>query len=202
MHGDRDESTAQARGEKTWTMVTLRDAIERYEDMLTASELSRATRHHYVDHAERFLDWVEGKYAPRVRNRDKPEGWKFGVESRSKYSPLLAYLLGKQEVAVHLSFRRIEEIIGVKLPPSARTYHFWWANDTTGNHAQAQAWLRAGRRVTLLDLIEQRVVFVLAERDPRGGRIRFRPTLAHAAERDALRDRVLELDEDDVAEDF
>jgi hypothetical protein len=112
------------------------------------------------------------------------------------------YLLGKEEVAVHLSFRRIEEILGTKLPPSARTYHFWWANDTTGNHSQAQAWLGASRRVTLLDLIEQRVVFVRAERDPRGGRVRFRPTLEDAAERDALRGRDLELDETDLVEDF
>jgi hypothetical protein len=197
-----DHSSAAARGEKSWTLVTLRDALERYEEMLTASELGRSTRFHYVDHAGRFLDWVEGKYAPRVRRRDKPQGWRFGVESRSKYDPLFHYLIGKQEVAVHLSFRRIEEILGTKLPASARQYHFWWANDTTGNHSQAQAWLRADRRVTLLDLIEQRVVFVRAERDPRGGRIRFRPTLEDAAERDALKDRVLELDDDDLAEDF
>jgi hypothetical protein len=195
-----DESSAAARGEKAWTMVTLRDAIERYDEMLSASDLARVTRHHYVEHATRFIDWVEGKYAPRVRRRDRPQGWRYGVESRSKYSPLLHYLVGRDEVAVRLSFRRIEEILGVKLPPSARTYQFWWANDTTGNHAQAQAWLQAGRRVTMLDLIEQRVVFVRAERDPRGGRIRFRPTLEDTAERAGLRD--LLLDESDLAEDL
>lgn len=200
MHTDLGSPTG--RGEKTWTIVTLRDALERYEAMLTASELGRSTRFHYVDHASRFLDWVEGKYAPRVRRRDKPQGWRFGVESRSKYDPLLHYLAGRDEVAVHLSFRRIEEILGTKLPASARQYHFWWANDTTGNHSQARAWLRAGRRVTLLDLIEQRVVFVQSDRDPRGGAIRFRPTLAETAEREALRDRVLVLDGDDVAEDL
>lgn len=181
-----DESTAAGRGEKAWTMVTLRDAIERYEEMLNASELARNTRHHYVDHATRFLDWVEGKYAPRVTNRDKPQGWRFGVESRSKYNPLRFYLAGRPEVAVRLSFRKIEEILGTKLPPSARIYHHWWANDATGNHSQAMAWLGAKRRVTLLDLIEQRVVFVQSDRDPRAGRIQFRPTLSETAERDEL----------------
>lgn len=181
-----DHSTPEARGERTWTMVTLRDAIERYEEMLTASELKRATRHHYVDHATRFLDWVEGKYAPRVTKRDKPQGWRYGVESRSKYDPLYHYLRGQADVAVRLSFRRIEDILGLKLPPSARQYHHWWANDTTGNHSQSASWLRAGRRVTQLDLIEQRVIFIAAERDPRSGVIAMRPSLRDTEDRLAL----------------
>ena len=192
-----NQSTAAQRGEASWTMVTLRDALERYEAMLSASELARATRHHYVDHADRFLNWVEGKYAPRVTKRDKPHGYRFGVESRSKYNPLRYYLAGRDEVAVRLSFRRIEDILGCKLPPSARIYHHWWANDATGNHSQAQAWLLAKRRVTMLDLIEQRVVFVQSHRDPRGGRIQFRPSLEQTAERDELFGEIVPLVEDD-----
>ena len=53
------------------------------------------------------------------------------------------------------------------MPPSARTYAHWWANDPTGNHTQAQAWLAAGRKVSKLDLIEQRVMFISAERNYR-----------------------------------
>jgi hypothetical protein len=192
-----DHTTAAGRGERSWTMVNLRDAIERYEEMLSASELARASRHHYVENANRFVDWLEGRYAPRVTNRDKPQGWRYGVESRSKYNPLRHYLAGRDEAAVRLSFRRIEEILGTKLPPSARLYHHWWANDTTGNHSQASAWLLAGRRVTLLDLIEQRVVFVRSNRDPRAGRTQFRPSLEQSAERDELFGEVVAVVDDD-----
>lgn len=190
-------SSAAERGEMQWTMVTLRDAIERYEAMLSASELARATQFHYVEHASRFLDWVEGKYAPRETKRDKPHGYRFGVESRSKYNPLRVYLAGRPEAAVRLTFRKIEEILGTKLPPSARMYHHWWANDSSGNHSQAQAWLGVKRRVTLLDLLEQHVVFVHAHRDPRAGRIRFRPTLEETAEREALFGDLIPVVDDD-----
>jgi hypothetical protein len=178
-----EQAPRNERGERTWTLVELRDAIERYEVMLTASELARATRHHYVDHATRFADWLEGKYAPRVTKRGGPHGYRFGVESRSKYMPLRDFLLAREDQnAIRLTFRQVEDILRTRLPPSARRYHFWWANDSTGNHAQAVAWIAAGRRVVQLDLIHQTVMFIRADRDYRGGKVRYRPDLEQDVE--------------------
>jgi hypothetical protein len=160
------ESARNERRERIWTMVELRDAIERFDKMLEVSEVSRGTRFHYVDHSTRFLNWLEGKYAPRTKKRPGPNGWAVSEESRSKYSPLRVYLESREgENAIRLTFRHIEDVLGVRLPRSARRYHHWWANDATGNHPQAMAWLAAGRRVVQLDLIEERVMFIRASRD-------------------------------------
>jgi len=64
-----------------------------------------------------------------------------------------------------MTFRQIEEILGFRLPPSARQHLHWWANDQTGNHTQATAWMRAGRRARRLDLLQQTVMFINADRD-------------------------------------
>ena len=74
------------------------------------SDLSRATRFHYVDHSTRFVNWLEGKYAPRVTQRPGPLGWAVSSESRSKYAPLRKYLETREdENAIRLTFRRIED---------------------------------------------------------------------------------------------
>ena len=172
------ETARNERGEQTWTMVDLRDAIERFSSMLEASDVSRPTRFHYVDHSTRFLNWLEGKYAPRTKKRPGPKGWSVSRETRSKYDPLRRYLEAHEgENAVWMTFRKIEDVLGTRLPRSARRYHHWWANDSTGNHVQAAAWIATGRRVAQLDLIAERVMFIRTSRDYRGGKIRFRPEL-------------------------
>jgi hypothetical protein len=55
------------------------------------------------------------------------------------------------ETSVRIAFWRIEEILGRPLPPSARKYPAWWANDP--NHSQAVAWSEAGWRVSGHDLV-------------------------------------------------
>jgi hypothetical protein len=63
----------------------------------------------------------------------------------AKYDLLLEHLHDVQENKTVLSFRRIEELIGAKLPPSARSHAAWWANSSpTDSHFWAHAWQAAG----------------------------------------------------------
>ena len=156
------EHQTNTRGEQLWTMIDLRDAIDRFETMLQASDVTRTTASHYVQHSERFLNWLEGRYAPRVKRRIAPYGYEV---KRSKYDPLQTHLRDRDENAVRMTFRQIEEILGFRLPPSARQHLHWWANDQTGNHTQATAWMRAGRRARQIQLLNQTVMFIKTERD-------------------------------------
>jgi hypothetical protein len=81
-----------------------------------------------------------------------------------RYHPLAAWL-GDRPLAdyeAELSFSQIEELIGRRLPPSARLHQAWWAN--SDSHSQARAWLEAGWTVSSFDLDREQVVFVRAKR--------------------------------------
>lgn len=75
-----------------------------------------------------------------------------------KYAPLRDHLSQQQTEAVPLTFAEIERIIGAKLPPSARKYHAWWANDGA-HHVNARAWLGAGYKAERVDIGRGRLVF-------------------------------------------
>jgi hypothetical protein len=76
----------------------------------------------------------------------------------SKYSKLKDYLLNVSENRVVLTFGKIENILGSKLPESARTYREWWGNDT--HHTQAKnGWLAAGWQVISVDFGREMVEF-------------------------------------------
>lgn len=78
----------------------------------------------------------------------------------SKYDPLQTYLARYEGSRRTLSFAEIERIIGAELPPSAREYREWWANQAdTRNRPQAKAWQSAGWEVRSVQL-GQRVEFV------------------------------------------
>ncbi|WP_373069624.1 hypothetical protein [Gemmatimonas sp.] len=77
----------------------------------------------------------------------------------AKYDPLRDYLVARAEALVKLSFSEVEGIIGAALPASARQYQAWWANEASGNHVEARAWLDAGYRTAKLDLNAQVVEF-------------------------------------------
>jgi len=55
-----------------------------------------------------------------------------------------------------LDFRQVEEILGFRLPNSARKHRPWWANDAT--HSQA-VWFKAGWKVSDVDIRAGRVTF-------------------------------------------
>ncbi len=64
----------------------------------------------------------------------------------------LERFLSEQPIGIRelsMTFREIEEIIGVRLPRSAFEYREWWSNQTdVSNRPQAKAWTRAGFRLS------------------------------------------------------
>jgi len=72
-----------------------------------------------------------------------------------KYRPLSDYLVRQSEVAVSLTFQKIEKILGFALPPSAYNHRAWWANSIS--HPQASSWLNVGWRVANVKVEEQTV---------------------------------------------
>jgi len=76
----------------------------------------------------------------------------------SKYQPLLEYLRRQEQVEVILSFDEIEDILGDRLPLSARTRRAWWSNRSKGA-LQATAWRGADYLVKNLDLSTETVTF-------------------------------------------
>lgn len=152
-------------GERLWSLDELREQIDTYETMLRTAGKSRQTIAGYTEHSERFLNWLDGRYTPREQRRGKPYGWTANGEMRSKYNPLRDYLREHPNNFVRLTFRDIEKILGQALPNSAFRFHHWWANDRTGNHAQAHAWMSVDRRVSQLNLLDRTVGFVRAAHD-------------------------------------
>src|SRR3954466_4394824 len=78
----------------------------------------------------------------------------------SKYTPLVSHLATVAENDVRLSFLDIEEIIGRKLPASARRYSAWWSNSRTDDsHTWAHQWLKAGWEKRSVNFNEEWVEF-------------------------------------------
>jgi CBS domain-containing protein len=83
--------------------------------------------------------------------------------SESRYAPLAIWLQDRAREGHNrfsLTFEQIEEIINDKLPPSARQYRNWWANDSI-SHTQSQQWLDVDWRVASINISAERVVFSL-----------------------------------------
>lgn len=73
-----------------------------------------------------------------------------------KYDPL-GDRLRNTRGSIELHFGEVGEVVG-GLPASAYRYSAWWSNNPT-RHVQARAWLDAGRHVTKVDLLGERVWF-------------------------------------------
>ena len=84
---------------------------------------------------------------------------------RGKYAPLHdflveRFLLQRTDKEWKTTFREIEEILGFKLPNSARIHRPWWANQAqAGGHSHALAWEMAGWRTAEVDLPGETLVF-------------------------------------------
>ena len=74
------------------------------------------------------------------------------MASRGKYRKLYTHLCDKGDEEWLTSFREIEAILGFRLPESARRYRPWWANQKSGGHSQALAWLAAGWETANVDM--------------------------------------------------
>jgi hypothetical protein len=164
-----------------WTVEELRVELDRYEEDLGTEGKPRNTITSYVYPVDRFLKWLGEPYRP-IRAVSRPpvtdrrtsrdivmmagegslgEGRSVQV-GRSRYDGLRTYLSGRSEPQVRLSFAEIERIIGQPLPSSARRHRAWWANERSGSHVNARAWLEATppRRTANVDLNAETADFV------------------------------------------
>ncbi|KYH40454.1 MAG: putative transcriptional regulator [Candidatus Bathyarchaeota archaeon B63] len=96
---------------------------------------------------------------------------------RSKYTYLREYLTRRAKYSsyVKLTFKRIEDIMGGRLPPSAMSDAGWWTNRSGRPHSDA--WLSVGWVVGKVELDRKEVTFVRAPRLRRkeSGRKRRKP---------------------------
>ncbi len=136
----------------SWSEAELRAALDVYEAELRQSGKARNTVATYVQHPERFINWLVGDYRPRASTRT-------GSEPVSKYDPLRYRLEAEGAKTLSLRFSEIEALIGEPLPASARRYRPWWANELAGTHSHARAWLAAGWRTRHVDLSGETVEF-------------------------------------------
>lgn len=77
----------------------------------------------------------------------------------TKYSTLSVYLARRARWTnwVKLTFSKLEEIIGDRLPSSAKKSKSWWSN--TKGRSQTQAWLDVGWKVQEVNLNHGTVIF-------------------------------------------
>lgn len=82
-----------------------------------------------------------------------------------KYLPLQQYLEHRKSTSreCRLCFRKIEEIISDKLPPSAHNHREWWGNELSSSRVQARAWINAGWKVDMVNFEGEVVRFVVTE---------------------------------------
>lgn len=88
--------------------------------------------------------------------------------ARGKYAPLRRHLLalrGRSEWRA--SFGDVEDVLGFRLPVSARLYAPWWANRRDGS-SQSRAWQSAGWRTRAVDVESGTLVFERAGGAPAG----------------------------------
>jgi hypothetical protein len=87
-----------------------------------------------------------------------------------KYLLLAKHLLTVPAAATVLQFHvaEIEGILGAHLPPEARRFANWWANQKTGKRPQAFAWMAAGWLVSKVDIDADLVKFSRQNIEPGG----------------------------------
>jgi hypothetical protein len=73
----------------------------------------------------------------------------------AKYDEL-RHFLARTKRPIEMTFDHIANLVG-GLPPSAYEHRAWWSNNL--DHVQAQAWMRAGRRVDWVNILRRRVRF-------------------------------------------
>ena len=82
-----------------------------------------------------------------------------------KYEPLGQFLRKQRTRDVPLTFREIEKIIGVKLPPKAQHQRAWWSNNPD-NNVMTKVWLAAGFESAQVDMEGRKLVFRRAVKAP------------------------------------
>jgi hypothetical protein len=85
-----------------------------------------------------------------------------------KYENLGAFLQKQRAREVPLTFREIEKITGVKLPPKAQHHRAWWSNNPS-NNVMTKVWLEAGYESAQVNLEARKLVFRRIKRPDRAG---------------------------------
>lgn len=94
-----------------WTETDLRSALDLYEADLRALGKAQNTVNVYVQHSDRFIDWLVGRYQPRPVGRQDSAGTP--TSRTSRYDPLHDHLVAHGDHAIiHMTFAEIETIIG------------------------------------------------------------------------------------------
>jgi hypothetical protein len=75
-----------------------------------------------------------------------------------KYEPLGQFLRQQRTQEVPMTFREIERITGVKLPPKAQHHRAWWSNNPS-NNVMTKVWLDAGYESAQVDVTGRKLVF-------------------------------------------
>ena len=143
---------------QTWTIDELSLALDQYEQELRDKGLRRNTINTYVQHPERFIRWLAERYSP---TGPRSESQIPKSKPSSKYEPLYAYLINLPNEYIRMTFVQIEQVLGFRLPASARRYPAWWANEYEGTHSHARSWLDASYETKEVDLNSQSVTFVI-----------------------------------------
>ena len=65
----------------------------------------------------------------------------------AEYDPLADFLTRQRGGSCTLTHAGIEEILGSRLPPSAKRHRAWWGNNADGEHVQCRSWLDPGWKV-------------------------------------------------------
>lgn len=76
--------------------------------------------------------------------------------AHGKYQTLYRYLCDLPAQEWNASFEDIEKVLGFSLPPSARHYSAWWANEKPGgSHTHALAWTAAGWKTSDVNILSE-----------------------------------------------
>ena len=88
---------------------------------------------------------------------------------RGKYAPLYRHLSAHPGSEWRATFGKVEEILGFRLPGSARRHSAWWSNGR--GHSHALAWHAAGWRTRAVNVAAETLVFVHREDAPGPSRV-------------------------------
>ncbi len=77
----------------------------------------------------------------------------------TKYQPLKEFLEKERGNQIPMTFSEIEELIGDKLPSSARKHRPWWSNNPS-NSVITYAWLKAGYKTSKVNMNEEKLIFI------------------------------------------
>lgn len=83
----------------------------------------------------------------------------------SKYAPLESHLRKSGQTHVPMTFKEIEDVIGVRLPDSAFEHRALWSNNSA-NWVMTKAWLAAGYKTADVDIANRKLVFRRIVPDP------------------------------------